>query len=266
MFVEASRIALLDSWGALNSGWVISHAVNPAPGDAELLKKNGAHMSSAPSTAMQSAMGHPTALYHETEDFFSHASIGGDSTGTNGASIPLELRLALMEARASYARPFVDKNLVPARLNRSTEDAFNLGTIKGARAMGMANKIGSLKPGMLADIVVFDATTPSLYGYAQKDPVEAIVLHSSQRDVDLVMVDGIIRKEHGKLVDVELASADRKWLETEDGKLSWKDVSAKVNQKINVMDERIKSLDLVQLRESVFKLKGVNRSCVVEHV
>lgn len=79
-----------------------------------------------------------------------------------------------------------------------------MGTIQGARAVNMEDQIGSLAEGKLADIVVFDATSPSMICAAQQNPLAAILLHSSVRDVRMVIVDGIIRKECGALCKPEI--------------------------------------------------------------
>lgn len=255
---------MFDEWGLLDSSWVISHVTNPAPGDAETLKKAGAHMSSAPSSAMGMAMGHPTALYHPTEDFFSIASIGADSHAINTSSMPMEMRLLLQDARANFSQPFVDAGKIPLKFNRFAEDVFNLGTVKGARAIGMEDKIGRLKPGMLADIVVFDASSPSMYGAAQVDPVEAIVVNSSQRDVELVMIDGKIRKEGSKLVSVQVVPEEREWLGGEDGTLSWEKVFAQLDKRSKVMKQRNESKDLERLYHNMRDVMGVDKLRVPE--
>jgi hypothetical protein len=40
---------------------------------------------------------------------------------------------------------------------------------------------------------------------SEQDPVAAIVLHSSVRDVDMVIVDGQIRKQNGRLLPATIA-------------------------------------------------------------
>lgn len=263
-------MALFDEYGIIDpeTRWVISHVTNPAPGDAALLKKHHAYMSCAPTTAMQMTMGHPTAFAHPTEDFFDVASIGSDSHAICGSSLPSEMRMLLQDARAQFNQPFVDDWKSPTKLNRSVEDVFNLGTVKGARALGMADRIGQLKPGMLADLVVYDGTTPALYGAAQRNPVTAIVMLSSPNDVDLVMVDGVIRKEKGLLKDVQTAPGDAKYLDGaggEDQHLTWNEIAAQLIEKSKVMGERIHAVDLDRMKKDVMNMIGVDRSIVVDH-
>ena len=92
---------------------------------------------------------------------------------------------------------------MPLTVGYSAEEAFNLATIRGAHAMKMAEQIGSIAEGKLADLVIFDANTPSMICASVHDPVAAIILHSSPADVDMVIIDGVIQKM-GKLLDVQL--------------------------------------------------------------
>jgi cytosine/adenosine deaminase-related metal-dependent hydrolase len=88
------------------------------------------------------------------------------------------------------------------RVKIQLEEVFNLGTIQGARAVNMAEKIGSIEVGKLADLVVFNATSPNMVCVVEENPVAAILLHANAGDIEVVIVDGIIRKEAGQLVDV----------------------------------------------------------------
>jgi imidazolonepropionase-like amidohydrolase len=85
---------------------------------------------------------------------------------------------------------------------------FNLETIHGARAVGLENKIGSIEVGKLADIVIFDGKTPGMLAAAEEDTLVAIVMHSSINDVDMVIIDGQIRKQNGKLLPVSNPSGE----------------------------------------------------------
>ena len=50
-----------------------------------------------------------------------------------------------------------DTRIDPTRFG--AHQAFELATIRGAEAIGMGDRIGSLEPGKLADVVVHDART-----------------------------------------------------------------------------------------------------------
>ena len=83
------------------------------------------------------------------------------------------------------------------------EDAFEMATLHGARAVGMASMIGSLEPGKRADIVIRTVETAEVQpGWS---PVQNILLAGRSRSVDTVIVDGRIVLHGGRstLVDEE---------------------------------------------------------------
>ena len=83
----------------------------------------------------------------------------------------------------------------------SAEKALEMATIDGARALGLADDIGSLETGKKADIVLFDTKRPewrSLF-----NPVINLVFSADGRSVHTVIVDGQVRVDAGKPVFVD---------------------------------------------------------------
>ena len=66
------------------------------------------------------------------------------------------MRLLLSLARQKTNQDLIAKKKIPAKLIGTTEQVFNLGTIKGARAVNMGEQTGSITEGKLADVVIFD--------------------------------------------------------------------------------------------------------------
>jgi cytosine/adenosine deaminase-related metal-dependent hydrolase len=130
-----------------------------------------------------------------------NASIGIDCHSNNSGDILSQLRLGMQHARGAENARAVEAGEYP-RVKIQLEEVFNLGTIQGARAVNMAEKIGSIEVGKLADLVVFNATSPNMVCVVEENPVAAILLHANAGDIEVVIVDGIIRKEAGQLVDV----------------------------------------------------------------
>lgn len=78
------------------------------------------------------------------------------------------------------------RHLDPTRI--STERAVEMATIEGARALGLADKIGSLEPGKQADIAIFDMRRPHV-GVLQR-PLSAFIGAGKGSDAKIVMVGG----------------------------------------------------------------------------
>lgn len=177
------------------------------------------------------------------------------------------MRLLLQSSRALHNQKFIDAKKVPKTVNKTVEEAFNLGTINGARAIGMQDKIGSLAVGKLADILVFDALTPSMVCVAQHDPVAAIVLHSSPADIEIVIVDGHIRKQGSVLKKVDLSAGKEFWGAGEvDGEVGWKDVAGELVKRRKGLQEQIEKLDMEEARAGVIKAFYIDEANIVEKI
>ncbi|MGF1647077.1 MAG: amidohydrolase family protein [Kineosporiaceae bacterium] len=85
----------------------------------------------------------------------------------------------------------------------SARDAFEMATIGGARALAMADEIGSLEPGKAADVVVLDGTSPALANV--HDPYQAVVWVAGSREVREVWVGGRRSVAAGDVVTVDVA-------------------------------------------------------------
>ena len=85
----------------------------------------------------------------------------------------------------------------------TAEEAFEMATIGGARALRLETEVGSLEPGKKADLVVFDGNTAALANI--HDPFGAIVYVATPRDVKDVWVDGARSVDAGTVVNVDTA-------------------------------------------------------------
>ena len=224
-----SLIGMAKEKGLLQKGMVWSHAGGATQDDVKDLTEADAYVSVTPSTEASMVVG-PTVLFKEEHPELDRVCcLGIDTSGITGGSLVNEMRMALSLARAADSEKVHQRGSLPDEAYKSSEDVFNLATIQGAKALLMENEIGSIRVGKKADLVVFDMRTPSMIGVAQKDPVLAIVQHSSIRDIDHVIVDGRIRKKDGQLFDVETvrwSEEDRKFNET-GRSMSWEDLKGK---------------------------------------
>jgi len=264
-----SALSLLASHSLLAPDILLSHANFPSPDDTPLLAENGASISSTPSTELQMGMSAPVALL---PSHFPHASIGTDCHSIVSPSIPGQMSLLLQSARAARHAELAAEGNWSRDVGSKCEDVYNLGTIKGARAAGLADEVGRLKIGMKADLCIFDALGPSMVGAAQEDPVAAIVLHSTPRDIETVIIDGIIRKRDGKLVKFETVGSLRgKNGEEEnfDGGtngslISWKEIAEEVLKSRTQLNEKLAKIDVKAAEEGIMNMLKVNRNGIVE--
>jgi hypothetical protein len=128
--------------------------------------------------------------------------------------------------------------------------------------VNMSEEIGRIAEGYKADIVIFDALSPSMVGAAQHDPVAAVILHSTPADIETVIVDGIIRKQDGKLLAVTVDAAAQGT--TGDESLSWAAVAKKVVESRARMQEEINKIDFEEVSAALLKLFQFDESRLVD--
>ena len=109
-----------------------------------------------------------------------------------------EMQAALLFARGRRSATMrcaaiLRSSSIPVR----TREALEWATIGGARAFMMDDKIGTLSPGKKADIVMLRAERHQ-HGAGLR-PVYSIVEIAGAGNVDTVIIDGIVRKQDGKL-------------------------------------------------------------------
>ncbi|KAL7933324.1 hypothetical protein V8C35DRAFT_328005 [Trichoderma chlorosporum] len=221
VFGQNSIVDMLEGHGVLGSDILLSHATNLTDSDAKRLTDAKASISSTPDTEIQMGLGNPVCFRDDTKSI---SSLGIDCHSNNGSSMVNQMRLGLQAERGIRNSALIEAGKAPKHLNLSVQEVFRLGTVGGARAIGMQDQLGSLEEGKLADIVIFDGLSPGMICASEEDPVAAVVLHSSIADIETVIVDGKIVKQRGSLlpVDLDLSLTDLKPAKT---RLEWSDVA-----------------------------------------
>ena len=253
---QHSTIQLLKEYGLLGRDIVLSHANNIDSSEKKILSENKIYVSSTPDLEVQAGMGWPTTL---TDSDIKYGSVGADCHTNNSASILSQGRMLLQMARQKKNIELIERNRYPATLRGSSEEVFSLCTIDGARALGMQNEIGSLEEGKRADIVVFDSgknNSPAMLCAGAFDPVTAIVRHSDTRDIEMVIVDGIVRKKDGKLASVEIGHGG--------GMMTWKEIADQVLRSQRNIQTRIDKLDVSRGKDLLVAMLQIDRSQLEE--
>src|SRR5207245_1290945 len=90
----------------------------------------------------------------------------------------------------------------------TAEQALEMATLLGARALGMEHEIGSVEVGKRADLVVFDARRAEWRSLL--DPVNNLVYSADGRSVRTVVANGRVVVDEGRVVFADEALvADR---------------------------------------------------------
>ena len=185
---------LLADHDLLGDGVLAAHCVMVEQDEIDLLASTGTGVAHCPRS--NAALGCGVAPLSELRAAGVRVGVGTDSP----ASAPSfdffdELRSVLLTARASAQRPSV----------LSAAETLELGTMGGARALGLDGQIGSLVPGKRADVAVL-SLAGSPYEPVE-DPAAAVVFGGSPERVLATFVDGEPRYEKGGMEWQELTAA-----------------------------------------------------------
>ena len=127
-----------------------------------------------------------------------NVALASDSANSSGRfDIGDQMFLAMLTAR--------EKTGEPSAL--TAEDVLAMATINGAKAVGLADQLGSLEVGKRADLVVRHEDLPeALPGL---DPIRSVVYSSRSKSIDKVIVAGkvVVEKGHSTRVDEKEAYA-----------------------------------------------------------
>jgi cytosine/adenosine deaminase-related metal-dependent hydrolase len=83
----------------------------------------------------------------------------------------------------------------------STRRALEMGTIDGARALGIDDKVGSLTPGKRADVIMIQTNVITMGVF--EDPTRAVIEAAEPSNVDTVIIDGRVLKRGGKFTALD---------------------------------------------------------------
>lgn len=129
-------VELADRAGVLNDRCVIAHANHVEDDDIARIARTGASVAYCPRT--HAAFDHPPHRFMDMLDRGVNVCIGTDSLASNpDLSVLAELRF-LRERRPDCP----------------PDQLIEMATLRGARALGFAERVGSLEPGKSADLVV----------------------------------------------------------------------------------------------------------------
>lgn len=187
----------LEALGVLDEHLLLSHANVLSDREADALLASGAGLSWAPAASM--IWGHSVVLSsRHARHWRAGGSVGLGSDSSNWSNVFDLFRQAQLAILLS-------RTLEGDRRALGAVDALRIATMGGARAAGLADRIGSLEPGKRADFVIHDPDRPELV--PALDPVRNLVYASGARSVRLVVVDGRIVLHEGRLTGVDERSA-----------------------------------------------------------
>ena len=166
--------------GFLDEDVLLAHALGITPDDVGIIAGSGASVVMCPPAAAKGGSGMTRdALLPELLDAGVSVALGTDAPNNSNL---IETLRAMYLAAILYKDGRRDVSMIPA------ETALELGTIRGAEALGMAEEIGSIEVGKKADLVMFDTMRPEWRTLF--NPVNSLVYSADGRSVHTVIVNG----------------------------------------------------------------------------
>jgi len=194
-----SPIAKLAEVGILAARPLLVHCVQVDSSDIEAIAEHGASIAHCPIS--NAKLGHGVAPLPDFITAGIAVGLGSDSVVSNNrVDILEEARFAALQQRSHRREAEL---LNPAEL-------LNLATLEGARALGLADTVGSLEVGKDADFIAVRLGAPHLTPTG--DPVSALFHSAGFGDIALTVVAGQVLYRDGEFVTLDfpaLADAAR---------------------------------------------------------
>ena len=189
------NLAYFESIDMVGEDTVFAHCVHVSDEGMNMLASTGTHVAHCPSSNLKLASG--IALIPEMLERGINVGLASDGAPcSNTLDSFVQMRLAGL-----IQKPRLGPTAMPA------ERIVELATINGAKALGLADEIGSLVEGKKADIAVIDATTFHLA--PTENPYSMLAYSCRATDVRHVLTDGAFRVRDNRLVGTDITKITR---------------------------------------------------------
>jgi len=187
-----SPAAYLNSLNFFDVPVLAAHCVYSTEKDIEIYARHNVSIVTNPVSNMKLANGF--APVKKMLDAGINVCVGTDSAASNNT---------LNMFREMSVLSYIHKGLDEKTPGFPAGQTLQLVLLNGAKALGLQNKIGSIKPGMKADLVLIDLDKPWMQPL--NNPVSSLVYSANGTETDTVIVDGKILMDRGvvKTLDQE---------------------------------------------------------------
>jgi len=184
---RAGAVDALAKANLLGKDVQLIHAIWITPEEIQAIAAAGSCVSVSPYTELRIGFGFP-----QTGELLAAGVTLGLSVDTTVLSGNADM-FAIMKAIQNVENSRTENEFkLPARR------VLELATIEGARSMGVDDRVGSLKPGKRADLIMVSTRDVNIGVFT--DPAHMLVEAAQPSNVDTVVVDGRILKRRGKLM------------------------------------------------------------------
>ena len=178
----------------------IVHATGLTDEWVRRLADAGVSFTSTPENEL--GQGHCTAITEQLMRVGAAPSLGTDTETAVSGEVLTAARITLARQRGLvHEQELLRTGLSAPTAAVTSKRALSWATVHGARALGLADRVGHLAPGMQADLVVIDGRALNLW--PAHDPIAA-ALQASIANIEGVMIAGRWRKRDYDLIDTDV--------------------------------------------------------------
>jgi 5-methylthioadenosine/S-adenosylhomocysteine deaminase len=188
---STTPVRYLQGLGLLDAATVLIHCVWLEAAEIDLIAASGATVVTCPASNMKLASG--IAPLRALLAAGVPVGLGTDGAASNN-------RLDLFREMDLIAKLHKVRDLDPTAL--PAHQVLTMATMGGARAIGLASRIGSLEPGKAGDLIILDLQQPHLTPFYDAD---LLVYAASGGDVRTVIVGGEIVMRDRRLLTFDQA-------------------------------------------------------------
>lgn len=184
----------LDKIGALTPKMIAAHSAWLTMNEVRLMGAAGMSVSLCAVSNMKLATGGVAPVPEFLQNNV-NVTIGTDSNNTNNSlDMFSEMKIAgLLHKSARW-----DATVAPA------QQLLDFCTINGAKAIGMADKLGSIEAGKYADLVILDGKAPNMRPLLPENMVANIAYSASSLNVKTVLCQGDIVVRDSEIITLDM--------------------------------------------------------------
>jgi len=186
---QASPVQFLDRLGLFEVPMLAAHCVHLSAEDISILADKESTMSVAHCPKSNMKLGSGVAPIPKLLEAGVNVALGTDGAASNDT-------LSILEEARYTAQPRGVR-----REKIATMELLKMATVNGAKALGMERQIGTIEEGKDADLVILDLDTA--YPMHSSDPIDALVQLAQPQDIKMVIINGRVVMEDGKVLTID---------------------------------------------------------------
>ena len=180
------------------------HAASLSEDSYQRIAASGGKASIATECEQSAGQGYPPSWQLRRYGIPASLSIDTSVWGSADLFCAMRATLSADRSREHLQAHSNDETVVHNKLR--AEQVVDWATMGGARALGLADVIGSLTPGKKADVVLIkNDRSPTMFPILH--PYGHVVFHAGRGDVHTVLVNGRVVKHHHELQGIDLGRA-----------------------------------------------------------